>query len=94
MLILSQDKTMLLNLDHITRIKSTGGEILAVDTNRVTNILGEYSSGDAAEKVLQEIIAEYSKFFRCDGGPLATMDAYVQPMMFEAPKIYKMPAYR
>lgn len=94
MLILSQDKTILMNLDHITRIKRTGGEIIAIDTNLVKNTLGEYSSSDAAENVLLEIIEVYSKFFSTKGGLLATINAYVQPMMFEAPKVYEMPEYR
>lgn len=41
MLIVSQNKTVLLNVDHIVRIFNAGSEVLAVDLNKDTNLLGE-----------------------------------------------------
>lgn len=36
----------------------------------------------------------FCKAWVAAGGPMATVDAFVQPLMFEPPKVYKMPAYR
>lgn len=44
--------------------------------------------------MLAELANEYGKYYRVDGGPMATVDAFVQPLMFEPPKVYKMPEYR
>ena len=104
MLIFSQDRTMLLNMDGgIYAIEAQGRRVVAVGGRRqvgqavvevAETVLGEYSSSDAAEKVLAELANEYGKYYRVDGGPMATVDAFVQPLMFEPPKVYKMPAYR
>ena len=92
MLILSQDKNMLLNLDHITRIKNAGSEVIAVDTNRVTNTLGEYETQERAISVIAEIAKMFTKYLRVEGGPIiAQPGGFVQPMMFEPPKVYEMP---
>lgn len=92
MLILSQDKTMLLNLDHITRIKNTGGEIIAVDDNRVTNTLGTYETTDRAAQVVMEIATKYGQYMKVEGGPIYTKPGgYVQPILFDPPKVYEMP---
>lgn len=92
MLIVSQSKTLLLNMDHIVRIFNAGAEVLAVDRNKDTNLLGEYEDTTRAVAVLAEIAAEYAKYFRCKGGPIFTQPGgYVQPMMFEPPKRFEMP---
>lgn len=85
---------MVINLHHVVSISAIENKVCASGLPCWTETLGEYSSSDAAEKVLREITEEYGRFFRVDGGPLATVNAYVQPMMFEPPKVYKMPAYR
>ena len=55
MLIVSQNKTVLLNVDHIVRIFNAGSEVLAVDLNKDTNLLGEYEDTTRAVAVLAEI---------------------------------------
>ena len=86
MLIVSQNKTVLLNVDHIVRIFNAGSEVLAVDLNKDTNLLGEYEDTTRAVAVLAEIADEYAKYYRCSGGPILTHPGgYVQPMMFEPP---------
>ena len=69
MLIVSQNKTVLLNVDHIVRIFNAGSEVLAVDLNKDTNLLGEYEDTTRAVAVLAEIAEEYAKYYRCSGGP-------------------------
>lgn len=96
MLIFSQDRTALVNLDAgIFTITAQGNMVVAAEGQTKMEIkLGEYSTSDEAEKVLAELANEYGKYYRVDGGPMATVDAFVQPLMFEPPKVYKMPAYR
>ena len=96
MLIFSQDRTALVNLDvGIFAITAQGNIVVATEGQTKMQIkLGEYRTSDEAQKVLAELADEYATYYRTDGGPLATMDAYAQPFMFEPPKVYKMPAYR
>lgn len=91
MILISQSKTVLLNFNHIIRILNAGPDVIAVDRNGANLILGSYKDVPRAVAVLGEIADEYSKYYRTDGGPLATVDAFVQPMMFEPPKRYEMP---
>ena len=53
--------------------------------------LGEYESEARAMEVLGEIADEYGKYLSTAGGPLATVEAYVQPFAYAPPKVYKMP---
>lgn len=57
----------------------------------VTENLGEYESEARAMEVLGEIADEYGKYLSTAGGPLATVEAYVQPFAYAPPKVYKMP---
>ena len=96
MLIFSQDRTALVNMDvGIFAITAQGNIVVATEGHTKIQIkLGEYSTGDEALKVLAELADEYAMYYRTDGGPLAMVAAFVQPLMFEPPKVYKMPAYR
>lgn len=104
MLIFSQDRTMLLNMDSgVYAIEAKERRVVAIGGRRqagavvmevAETVLGEYSNSDEAEKVLEELAGEYGKYYRVEGGPMATVNAFVQPLMFEPPKVYKMPAYR
>ena len=53
--------------------------------------MGRYASLDRAKAVLLEIAQEYGKYLSTPGGPCLTVEAYVQPMAFEPPKVYMMP---
>ena len=57
----------------------------------VTENLGEYESEARAMEVLGEIADEYGKYLSTAGGPLATVEAYVQPFAYAPPKVYRMP---
>ena len=96
MLIFSQDRTALVNLDAgIFAIIAQGNLVVAAEGQTKMEIkLGEYSTSDEAEKVMAELANEYGRYYRVNGGPMATVDAFVQPFMFKPPKVYKMPAYR
>lgn len=57
----------------------------------VTENLGEYESEARAMEVLGEIADEYGKYLSTAGGPLATVEAFVQPFAYAPPKVYRMP---
>ena len=103
MLIMNQQKTALLNVSHIKTIDASPlylavgvkpdsrADIQAVDRAGAILPLGRYASLDRAKAVLLEIAQEYRKYLSTQGGPCLTVDAYVQPMAFEPPKVYMMP---
>ena len=103
MLIMSQDRKCLLNLENAGTlflssyygdykegkpVKVLASFPLAED---VTEGLGEYQSEARAMEVLGEIADEYGKYLSTAGGPLATVEAYVQPFAYAPPKVYRMP---
>lgn len=103
MLIMNQQKTALLNVSHIKIIDATfpyltvgdkqnnRAEVQAVDQAGTILSLGRYASLDRAKAVLLEIAQKYGKYLSTPGGPCLTVEAYVQPMAFEPPKVYMMP---
>ena len=103
MLIMNQQKTALLNINHIKTIDASPlylavgdkpdnrADVLAVDQAGTILPLGRYATLDRAKAVLMEISQEYGKYLGVSGGPCLTVEAYVQPMVFEPPKVYMMP---
>ena len=98
MLIMNQQKTALLNINHIKTLYLAVGDkpenradVQAVDQAGTILPLGRYASLDRAKAVLLEIAQEYGKYLSVSGGPCLTVEAYVQPMVFEPPKVYMMP---
>lgn len=57
----------------------------------VTEDLGVYESEARAMEVLEEIVNEYGKYLKTEGGPLATANFYAPPFAFVPPKVYRMP---
>lgn len=53
--------------------------------------LGQYSTHERAKEVLKEIVEEYAKYKYTDGGPLATVEYFIQPFGYTEPKVYCMP---
>jgi len=103
MLIMSQDRKCLLNLEKVSTlflssyygdykegkpVKVLASFPLAED---VTEGLGEYQSEARAMEVLEEIATEYSNFMKVDGGCNPLTGAYTQPFAFVHPKVYRMP---
>lgn len=102
MMIMNQWRDAMLNTDHIKKLEasypmlegddgSDRGEVMAVDQAGNTLVIGRYASRDRAKAVLAEIAEEYGRYLSVKGGPCLTVEAYVQPMMFEPPKVYMMP---
>lgn len=73
MLIISQDKEKIINLDMTTIIKTTEyGERFAIEVDYLDSeyeIIAKYESKEEAKKVLQEIIEAYRDYrtAECDG---------------------------
>lgn len=91
MLIMNQKNDAVLNMDHIKKIFNAGGEVLAESRNGDLDSLGDYATTERAAAVLMEIVEKYGQYIRVQGGPCITTEGYVQPLMFEPPKVYTMP---
>lgn len=102
MLIMSQSRDSLLNVESTSEIflsssfgEYSGGPVKVLASfpvaEDVTANLGEYESEARAKEVLEEIVNEYGKYLKTDGGPLATANFYAPPFAFAPPKVYKMP---
>lgn len=61
MLIRSQDKSTVINFDHIVMLKNIDGRIIYTDSTGNTGILGIYLSPDRAKNVLTRIVEFYAK---------------------------------
>lgn len=90
MLIFTQDRDCLFNIDKARMLDICGFSIIAFGEDWQLT-LGKYESTERAKEVLAEIAEEYSVFRGTSGGPLLTQPGYVQPMLFEPPKVYEMP---
>ena len=88
MIIRSQDKKKLFNLEQIRKIDCETNMIIVDDVS----ILGEYSTEEKAIKVLDMIQEEYGKHLYGQGGAMATADYYVPPFAFIPPKVFQMPS--
>ena len=99
MLLVSQEKDGIINLDNILVIRlSTDFE-----TNKKTIIyidcigdehfgVWKYDTEARAKEVLQEIVKEYSSYLELKGeAALVQGDMDIQPNIFNIPKVYKMP---
>ncbi len=105
MLIISQDRMTVVNLDAVARFGVSAIPVSAsasrpdyewailADMSRPVNgaVLGRYTSKERAIDVLQEITTGYQKYIFGEGGPLARRELYAPPFAFDPPKVYTMP---
>lgn len=102
MIIVSQDKCTIVNLDNIKTIeldRETDFKSIIIfrETNEVETgvcglLIGHYATRERAKEVLQEIAQTYSSYLKLEGGPAilqGQMD--IQPNIFNIPKVYEMP---
>lgn len=100
MIIISQDKTMILNFEYIETIEienpleNNDGKfkILCDTTSDNQYTIAEYKTEERAKEVLAEIVQKYSSYLQLNGGPAilqGQMD--IQPNIFNIPKVYEMP---
>lgn len=106
MIIVSQDKMEIFNFDEIFRlcVDNWSNEEFATEPNcfcikaekssdnMICAFLGEYKTEERAKEVLQEIVNEYAKYLRLNGGPAILQGQIdIQPNIFNIPKVYIMP---
>lgn len=100
MVIISQDKTMILNFENIETIEignpleNNDGKfkILCDTTSDNQYTIAEYEKEKRAKGVLKEIVEKYSSYLELKGG-VAFMQGgmNIQPNIFNIPKVYEMP---
>lgn len=99
MIILGQDKDLIVNFDNVSSIEvndvwdNKPGQILkANDVLGRRHTLGYYKNEERAKEVLREIANEYSKYLELRGGPAVFQgEIDIQPNIFNIPKVYEMP---
>lgn len=100
MLIRTQDKTGISNLDNLDFIGikecfdfgKRYMRVIAYNGTIDSSInLAEYSTKEKAVKVLDMIQEEYCKYIFGEGGPMFTRDLYVPAFAFVPPKVFQMP---
>lgn len=102
MIIVSQNKCAIVNLDNIKTIeldRETDFKSIIIfrETNEVETgvcglFIGHYATRERAKEVLAEIVQKYSSYLQLTGGPAimqGQMD--IQPNIFNIPKTYEMP---
>lgn len=94
MLIVSQDKTEVHNLENIV-LKAQENNVCAVYVASNVDVfiapLGTYETEERAKEVLQEIVKEYSTCLYCQGGKDAITGEVFQTGIWNKPKVYIMP---
>ncbi len=102
MVIVSQDKCTIVNLDNIKTIeldRETDFKSIIIfrETNEVETgvcglLIGHYTTKERAKEVLQEIAQTYSSYLKLEGGPAILQGQIdIQPNIFNIPKVYEMP---
>ena len=92
MIIRSQDKTMIVNLNNIDCIyySNRKNEIIVFNGEAKSRI-GKYSTEAKAIKVLDMIQDKYLSSIELVGGYDVVSDCYVQPNYWVLPKVFQMP---
>ncbi len=100
MIIVSQDKTEIINfenvdiIDIVVDLDGTGKlpHKIYCETSSKREELGTYKSEERAKEVLQEIVEKYSSYLQVIGGPAVLQgQSDTQPNIFNIPKVYIMP---
>lgn len=100
MIIISQDKTEIINFDNVININITdcgedgylisAGFVVGRDDNY--RDLGYYETEERAKEVLKEIVEKYSSYLELKGGVALMQGGMdIQPNIFNIPKVYEMP---
>lgn len=89
MLIVSQDKTKLINFNNIKEIRQIHEDYNNVEIEALINdnytVLGKYKTTERAKEILEAIIKEYKKV-------LTTFNRGTgQQRFYDLPKVYYMP---
>lgn len=91
MIIVSQDKTEIINFDNVNTLRATKtGFIVSYENtykaeDDCSNILGKYKTEERAKEVLQEIMKRYLEIKCFYNSKYEVMQAIEQPKVFEMP---------
>ena len=99
MLILTQDKRSIINLENVIMLQANKAEtypnrwrVAVYDTGDGVVAAGLYDTEKRALEIIEDIFSTYASYRGTDGGPLYTKPGgYVQPFAFIPPKVYRMP---
>lgn len=95
MLIVSQDKTEIVNLKNIESVwicPDEEGRFTIEATADTNATLGYYKTQERAKEILQEIVKKYSSYMQLNGGPAILQgQSDIAPAIFNIPKVYEMP---
>ena len=102
MMIISQDKKIILNFDNIQDIKierytthEKGKYIYKIfggNFEGYATEIGTYETEERAKEVLQKIVTKYLSYLELQGGPAIMQGGIdIQPNIFNIPKVYEMP---
>lgn len=91
MIIRSQDKTMIVNLNNIDCIYSNRENKIIVFNGEAQSHIGKYSTEEKAIKVLDMIQDKYLSRMELDGGYDMMSGCYVQHNYWVLPKVFQMP---
>lgn len=56
-----------------------------------SGIIAEYSSREKVLKAMEMMRTEYLKYLKVDGRPMTTVNFYVQPNVWNIPKVFQFP---
>ena len=99
MIIVNQDKTVMVNFDNVDYIELNKlpineiGYAIGIDTSEsYFNRFAIYDTEERAKEVLAEIAKKYSSYMQLTGGPAIVQGQIdIQPNIFNIPKVYEMP---
>ncbi len=95
MIIVSQDKTEIVNFDNVDSVwicPDEEGRFTIEATADTNATLGYYKTEERAKEVLQEIVKKYSSYLELKGAPAVLQGQIdIQPNIFNIPKVYEMP---
>lgn len=97
MRVISQDGTMDVPYERFIFYIAADNSIIATrnfggDPDDIfSGRIAEYSSRGKASKVMEMMKNKYSEYLSTDGGALATVNFYVQPNVWNIPKVFQLP---
>lgn len=94
MLIIDQDKALIVNFENVNLIgllAQNDGVVCSRSTNGDTQILGKYRTRERAKEVLQEIVAKYLEHVKTGGRFDYKALTNTTEHYYNLPKVYEMP---
>ena len=96
MRVISQDGFIEVTYENTVIVLDTGEECTAIKAfDSISSdefvVMGVYETAEKAETVLKMVRDKYAQYLSTDGGALATVDFYIQPNVWNIPKVFQFP---